>query len=685
MDRRLEQAEAKVSEVSSHEDAGAATRSLPLTQLDYNDPTLDEQSSTSPSRNRFTARELVTKFDFIVFTLVVGALSYGCYSYLTARYGNDEVRDRWFFLSIPVSAEIAYWCGRLIARVARDRHGAVGESWFSRSGVDMWLYIIPVTLVCSAFLTIAPLSYDGVVVVLALLFYQFLRDRMRALRWLELVEVPVSVYLFAQAFSVMVLKSFKDEHHWAFFLGPAQAVVEGGSLLWSVPSQYGFLNVLTIASLAKLLGVDPVDSMSILLIATQFVAAALTVGVFRFCLGFTTIGSTVLAVAVQLCLPGWIETYAGPAFAPSTSAMRFLPAASALLSIDQAVRRSSTMWSCFAAVLIAISCLWSPESCLYTAAPLLGYLTLSFLRAPSLALLTGVAVRTCAIAAALVGMFLGMYALSLPQGIDFTSFYEFAQAYSDYFVVLPIELNGWSCFFVFLLSFSYFIARNQFAQGGKDACQGVLLFGYIMCIGTYFVARSAYRNTHNITPWVLLCVAALVVRGNASERKAQRAMVFVVSSLVVITVLSLYSGDNKNKYLERSSSAAFYVPPKFSQLPAHIAAAARKVTNSDRFTFVHDRAMFARTPEIQTLGNALPINPLMHFTTPRAERVRLYTQRMLEYAPESFVLCEARVCPGVPYAFREMTDLIEVTEVPFEFSDTWKVYRLSRKQPNTAR
>lgn len=679
MDHRVEHSEHQVSESSSSGGWATAT-GLPCPQPSHDGPCVDRNLTESARAGRFSAREVIRKLDFMVFVLVAAALSYVSYTYLSGRYGNDEVRDRWFFVSLPVIAELSFWCGRGVSRLGWRRDSEPTESLFSRSGLDTWLYLIPVAVCGAAFLLAAPVSKLGVGIVLFLVVYQFLRDRVPALRWLEVVEIPVSIYLFLKVFSLMVLMSVKDEHHWAFFLGPAQAVFEGGHLLWSVPSQYGFLNILTIANLAKFLGVDPVDSMGIVLVTMQCIAAALTVCVFRFRLGFTTIGSTLLAVAVQLCLPGWIETYAGPAFAPSTSAMRFLPAAVALLSVGQAVRLSSNAWSLGASVLVAIACLWSPESCLYTVAPLSGFAVLSFLSSPSLSIFTGVIARTCVLAVVVAGTFLGAYARTLPRGLDLHSFYEFAEAYSTHAGVLPIELNGWTSLFILLVSASYFVARNQFAKGGRESCQGALLFGYIMCVGTYFVARSAYRNVHNITPWVLLCVAALVTRRNSSEWKAQRALVFVVCSFAMVEFLSLYGGDNRNAYLERSGSPRFYVPPKFDQIPAQIAAAAHKATNSNKFTFIHDRAIFARSAELDSLGNALPISPLLHFVTPQPDRVRLYVRRMLEETPDSYVICETRVCPGVPYAFREMGDIIEVSEVPFEYSERWTILRLRRKQ-----
>ena len=81
--------------------------------------------------------------------------------------------------------------------------------------------MIPAVFGLAALLMLAPVHYAAVGGVFGLLAYQFLREKVRALRWLELVEVPVSAFIVYQGMLLMALHSSKELHHWSFYLGPA--------------------------------------------------------------------------------------------------------------------------------------------------------------------------------------------------------------------------------------------------------------------------------------------------------------------------------------------------------------------------------------------------------------------------------------------------------------------------------
>lgn len=658
-----------------------------------NEPHMNENCGTAPSsahggggvdtvKSAFSL-ELLRSLDFVVFLVTVAAFSLLSFEVLSQKFGNNEIRDRWFYLSILVIAEFSYWCSRIVAWAARGSRSSGGSTLFVRSGAATWFfYVMPAAVGGVVFLLAAPnLNLSALVGIVALLGYQFARDRLRALRWLEVFEVPLSVFVVYQGMLWMALRASKEPHHWSFYLGPAQSVFQGGHLLWDVPSQYGFLSVWTIATLAKLVGTDPITSMGIVVEGLQLLAVIIAVCVFKFRLGFSTFVSTVLAVSVLLCLPGF-EWYHGPVHSPSISAIRFLPSLVALLSVDHAVRYPSRGWSIVAAVAVAVACLWSAESLLYTVAPLGGFISLSFVRSPSRSFFKSPIFVILPLALVLGGGFLGAYALSTPHGIDLQSFYEYAQAYAEHKGVLPIESSAWAWtwLFIFVVSSAFFVARLGFAGGGLWSSQGALFFMFIMCTGTYFIARSSYRNVQNLIPWFLIASAAMVVGANSSGRKAQRSLVFVVASLALVSFASFYGPDNRSTIAQREALGKIYAAPSYQSIPSDVATAARTVANSSLFTFIHFDSMYGYSPEIDSLGNALPISPLSHFATPHDLRIRVYTQRMLERVPESYVLCEARVCPGVPYIFREMGKIIEVKEVPYEFSREWPMYRLRRIQ-----
>lgn len=662
------------------DDSWNSAKSVATLEIERETPTVSGIENHRMQSNPTLGQEVLRSLDFIVFQIVVAGLSCASFFWLSARFGNDEARDRWFYLSLLVIAECAYWGSRLFTRKTQDVFGPGTQTFFRRSGVDGWFYLTPAVFGSAALLVLAPVYYPAVGAVFGLLAYQFLRDKVRALRWLELVEVPVSAFIVYQGMLWMALLPSKELHHWSFYLGPAQSVFQGGHLLWDVPSQYGFLSIWTIATLAKIFGTTPITSMWAVVEGLQLTAVLLGVYVFRFRLGLSTVVSAVLSVSVLLCLPG-LEWYLGPVCAPSISALRFLPSLLALICVDRAVRSPSTWGTVLSAIFVAVSCLWSAESCMYTIAPIGIFAFLSFAKKPSLSFFKSTVLKISALALLFASMFIMAYAWSLPFGIDPTSFYEFAQAYASHKGVLPIDVSAWiwtwTWLFVFMISTAYFIARGQFVHGGSSASQGSLFFVFLFCIGTYYIARSSYRNVQNIVPWFLIAIGAMVA--GASGRKAQRSMIFVIASLSLVCFCSLYGPDNKSRIAERSRQKSLYVPPIYSMIPSEVATAARKATNSSLFTFIHFDSLYGYSPEIDSYGNALPISPLNHFVTPHDQRVRLYTKRMLERVPESFVLCESRVCPGVPYVFREMGSFIEVSQVPYEFSSSWPIYRLTRK------
>lgn len=624
--------------------------------------------------------KLLSRSEFLVYSLLIGLLAFGSFQFLTSRYPDQEVRDRLFFICLPICSEVSFWVARYLTSRVSICGAGVNESFFSRSGLEGCLSIIPVVAGSAAFLVDSPAPSIGLLVLAAMLSYHFARSKISLLRFAEIIEVPLSIALFCYAFTMLVLVSDKDPHHWAFYLGPAYAVFGGGHLLWDVPSQYGFLNVLSIATVARLFHIDVTTSMSFFVISLELIGIAVTFCLFRFRVGLSTLSSALCVTALQHCLPSWIEHYAGPAFTPSTSALRFAPALVALITFDRSMKRPTTWNIVTSAVCVAISTLWSPESCLYTAAPLLVFGLLSLARKPCLAFFTGPFVRVSVLVGALVGGFLLCYARALPQGVDPVSFYEYATTYSTSFGLIPITLDWWTGLFVFTLGVSYFVARKSWSEGGSHSPHGALFFTYIFCIATYFVARSSYRNVHNLIPWMVTALAAVVVDRSGVAARARLLFTLVVGALSLGLFISLYNGENQTRILEREARKARYIPPHFDQVPPQVVEAAREVTHSSQFTFVHDLAVIYNPSDVMGIGgNTLPISPVGLFGVLPVERQRVYIARMLERASRSYVLCIERVCPVVPYTLQNMKDLVNVVEVPFPNGEGWKLLEISKR------
>ena len=113
------------------------------------------------------------------------------------------------------------------------------ETCFIKWASTSW-YVLPVLVCCSC-------------LVAWVFFSPKMEDTNTPKQW---IKHSFALLLFAllsfqtdSLFDYRVYTNWGFSHHWAFWVGPAESVRDGGWLLWNVPSQYGFLNILTIAML----------------------------------------------------------------------------------------------------------------------------------------------------------------------------------------------------------------------------------------------------------------------------------------------------------------------------------------------------------------------------------------------------------------------------------------------------
>ena len=112
-------------------------------------------------------------------------------------------------------------------------------------------------------------------------------------------------------------------HHWAFWIGPVESVRDGHWLLWDVPSQYGFLNILTIAAMPIS---DAWESMYAVQSTLLFIVAAMVYGLLirwgsRL---HNYLFAVLLTVAAVFLLPGLIpEALSGVQPWPNIGPLRY--------------------------------------------------------------------------------------------------------------------------------------------------------------------------------------------------------------------------------------------------------------------------------------------------------------------------------------------------------------------------
>jgi hypothetical protein len=79
---------------SPAEDSWAPSDSVPTLQEAKDAPTVIEVGGSRASLRPSLAQEVVRGLDFFVFVSVVAGLSFLSFSWLSAKFGNDETRDR---------------------------------------------------------------------------------------------------------------------------------------------------------------------------------------------------------------------------------------------------------------------------------------------------------------------------------------------------------------------------------------------------------------------------------------------------------------------------------------------------------------------------------------------------------------------------------------------------------------
>jgi hypothetical protein len=318
--------------------------------------------------------------------------------------------------------------------------------------------------------------------------------------------------------------------HWAFYVGPAELVRQGGWLLWDVPAQYGFLSELTIAWIptpSPWEGLFILNSlMSFLLALTVFLLLrSLGRGILNLLMSFS------VALVAGFFRPGLLPQITGPNSYPSIGGFRFLWCVALLLILLTLLRPRPPRAR--RAILLAgnlvwiIGVLWSAESAIYsTFVWLPGYFLMVVADSRSQAdirrriLGIGVlsAVPALFLATALATVFV-VYQVGLGQGPDLKNFYEFGLTYQGGFGAYPIDPGGpgWVLFLTYVATLVTLVwnARKQPAVASVVLVATAAL---IYSTSSYFVGRSNPVNVWNLAPEVCIALAVTLALAGRHER-----------------------------------------------------------------------------------------------------------------------------------------------------------------------
>ncbi len=373
--------------------------------------------------------------------------------------------------------------------------------------------------------------------------------------------IPILVLALA-AFRI---PSMITEHH-EFYVGSAALVRQGGWLLWDVPSQYGFLNILFLSAL-------PFKSMhfSLYVMASvlQLLCALTMYGMLRALRpdAFGAVAGMFLTITFGFMVSGGTPEHTGLNTFPSTGGMRFifcyLFLAWSYLNItaENAAgnARDARFWA--GSCLWAAGCFWSVESFIYSTSIWLpqslwlAWETAKQRRGTEHAGLRwrGPRIFFSSLLPLLVlfGAINIYYISGLGHLPDWYAFIEYAVAYKSGFGAFPIDPREgvWGMLLVFTAV--AVCAAIAFRDRLKEWPALIGIMGLFWTTASYFISRSSESNILNLAPLHFTCAvtAMAAFRKNPVHRLV---LWFVLVPFSAVLLIATWGNPNLPRFFRET-------------------------------------------------------------------------------------------------------------------------------------
>jgi len=348
--------------------------------------------------------------------------------------------------------------------------------------------------------------------------------RVRARSFADLVAILIIGFASVRSDQLFNTMSYS---HWGVVVGPAEMVRQGGWLLWDVPSQYGFLNVMLVALLPfKSTWQSAYVLNSVLLFVSAiilfFILRSLQPGPKNF------VFSLAVTLAAAFLITGWPPALLGPQVFPSLGPFRFIWCYILLVILLWHFKTSRQQdWRVLVAGTIAwvVGTLWSSESAVYCFAIWMpAYLLIVMQRADGIEeqermrrerwlVTTRWLIFPALLCAAMVALISIYYRLRLGWWPDWAAFYEYSFAFAGGFFAVPVDPAGpvWALFLVFaVLSTAAAYLISDFKQW-NSASLIAGAWGALWAVSSYFVSRSHPNNATVLTPLFCTVIATTLL------------------------------------------------------------------------------------------------------------------------------------------------------------------------------
>jgi hypothetical protein len=293
--------------------------------------------------------------------------------------------------------------------------------------------------------------------------------------------------------------------HISSFIGPAQLVKQGGWLLWDVPSQYGFGNILAIAALPFH---DIYACLFTLNAVLELISGTLMFMIFRAALPSLagSISAALIAIASTFLVDGVYFVGIGSEHYPSVGPVRFLwcfvlMALVAWWYVCSKSRATTRIALCAMSIAWVCAFVWAAESAVYNSLLMLvsyPLIVLSSYRGLA-------AVRWLLLPPALLAgtlLFIdAIYHVALGHGPDWYAFIEYGLAYKGGYGSMALSFLGSAPAIVLIFCILASIALLTIALRCTRGIPVVLAACAIQwSTASYFVGRSADNNVLNLVP-----------------------------------------------------------------------------------------------------------------------------------------------------------------------------------------
>jgi hypothetical protein len=460
--------------------------------------------------------------------------------------------------------------------------------------------------------------------------------------FVRIIRIMIPLCLFFAASLACKEMVPAQVHHWGCYTGTAELIRQGGYLLWSVPSQYGFLSILSIAFF-------PVEScwQAFWIIQIIFLVTS-SMMVFYILYSFRkTHLNYFLSIIITLCavflFPGWVPELWGVNFFPSVGPFRFFWLYVILFFVviqcQSNFFKNKEHENYLGSFIWIIGCMWSFESAYYVSCVWFSYLFFSalldadeqgqrrFLRAIGKNLITPVLFL-----AGTVSILYCFYWIRLSEMPDFYSYAEHALSFKDGFGGIAISLKGGFGLLVLLLVFIITEIAAIIGMSGSDRKRIpflAALYAGFWAIISYFVGRSHENNISNLMPLIIFIAGSLLlIRKNGKETSGILLKLMIIQFYTMVVTLTIGNLKGMEIFLPMIKMENLTIESTLPDVDPDVSAAMRLagITPKDSIVYL-DYTLLLPDVNKKIYHYWLPVNPATIYDPLSKERIKLYIQR----------------------------------------------------------